>query len=455
MAQFSGTTYDLYQTYGSGWFPDQLQSVVRRILTTSVDDGQSLPSTLIESLITALDEQSRSLQTAAQQLDAALGHVEADAAALLLGKRRALHEEVARATAAASCVVDTAVQSREVSESDSIALLQLEARCVRDVAAVCALLNAVLCARRLHRNRASCHSGSSIERDALAHAERCDVAALRRQRQLVARPLSTTTTTTTTTATSSDGAARFDVELAGRAAVLTIDDTGVRLVDVADGKVLRQQPMSHVRRWSAANQSLTLDFGDYESDYTVMRSDQSEAISSAIAGRIDLLLKRRKDESSASLDDAGGTRMATIHPTPTLRLFGKASSRPSSTDALKKLRETERMLERREVCSRKARNRSLMVLIHRCTEILGAKSRDCFKHRQRKHEVEQSRSCRSSVASQARNRSSGQSIDERSHVDRNAKNGARIGVEQHRNAVGNESRRKINVAIDDRRRYDG
>jgi talin len=46
-------------------------------------------------------------------------------------------------------------------------------------------------------------------------------------------------------------------------------------------------------RWAASPTTFTLDFGDHEDDYMLLQTTEGEAISSLLAGYIDILLKKR------------------------------------------------------------------------------------------------------------------------------------------------------------------
>jgi hypothetical protein len=54
-----------------------------------------------------------------------------------------------------------------------------------------------------------------------------------------------------------------------------------------------------LKRWasSASGTALTLDFGDYEQSYTILKTPHAEAISALIAGYIDIILKARREAS--------------------------------------------------------------------------------------------------------------------------------------------------------------
>jgi len=49
-----------------------------------------------------------------------------------------------------------------------------------------------------------------------------------------------------------------------------------------------------LRRWAPTANTFTLDFGDFEDDYLVFQTTEGEAISTLIAGYIDILLKAQQ-----------------------------------------------------------------------------------------------------------------------------------------------------------------
>ena len=95
LSQFSGTTFDLYQTYGNHWYPDELQRCVRQILSTSSDDAV-LSSSMVDELLAALQQQSRALKTVANKLESESLRASNDieAKSLFDAKKRTFMEEV-------------------------------------------------------------------------------------------------------------------------------------------------------------------------------------------------------------------------------------------------------------------------------------------------------------------------------------------------------------------------
>ncbi len=53
-------------------------------------------------------------------------------------------------------------------------------------------------------------------------------------------------------------------------------------------------PITHLRRYAAAANSITLDFADYEQEYMTFKTKQGEEILNLISGYIDIYLKRKR-----------------------------------------------------------------------------------------------------------------------------------------------------------------
>jgi talin len=77
------------------------------------------------------------------------------------------------------------------------------------------------------------------------------------------------------------------------------------------GDIIVQHELKHVKRFAAAPGSFTIDFGDYEKDYCVIITDSvtAQAMSELLAGYIDILLKRKKDEGTIVDDDTAEEAM--------------------------------------------------------------------------------------------------------------------------------------------------
>ncbi|KAJ3073819.1 Talin-1 [Podochytrium sp. JEL0797] len=68
----------------------------------------------------------------------------------------------------------------------------------------------------------------------------------------------------------------------------------VRL-DAETKDVLKSWPLTQLRRWAAAVNSFTLDFGDYADAYYTVQTAEGDQISQLIAGYIDIILKKKKE----------------------------------------------------------------------------------------------------------------------------------------------------------------
>ena len=86
-------------------------------------------------------------------------------------------------------------------------------------------------------------------------------------------------------------------------AYLGITRDAIHRMDSNTREIQKSYKLEHLRRWAAAQQSLTLDFGDFEEDYVVMQTKEASAISQLIAGYIDIILKARSDATTLTEDD--------------------------------------------------------------------------------------------------------------------------------------------------------
>jgi hypothetical protein len=57
--------------------------------------------------------------------------------------------------------------------------------------------------------------------------------------------------------------------------------------------VKKDIPLAQLKRWAGSDKSVTLDLGDYASDYVTINTSEATAITSLIAGYVDILLKSR------------------------------------------------------------------------------------------------------------------------------------------------------------------
>lgn len=72
----------------------------------------------------------------------------------------------------------------------------------------------------------------------------------------------------------------------------------------ADSKdVIKEWPLTTLRRWAAAPNSFTLDFGDYADSYYSVQTNEGEQISQLIAGYIDIILRKRKEAAKVTHEE--------------------------------------------------------------------------------------------------------------------------------------------------------
>lgn len=86
-------------------------------------------------------------------------------------------------------------------------------------------------------------------------------------------------------------------------------DTVLR-VDKDSKEIMQSWPMNTLRRWAAAPNSITLDFGDYSNSYYTVQTTEGEQISRLLAGYIDLIIKKRSDTSADIVDGNGEIAIA-------------------------------------------------------------------------------------------------------------------------------------------------
>jgi talin len=78
--------------------------------------------------------------------------------------------------------------------------------------------------------------------------------------------------------------------------LLGITRESVLFLDPETKEMTKTWQLKKLRRWAASSttNTVTLDFGTYESDYIQLTTDDADAISALISGYIDILLKARK-----------------------------------------------------------------------------------------------------------------------------------------------------------------
>jgi talin len=77
----------------------------------------------------------------------------------------------------------------------------------------------------------------------------------------------------------------------------------VLLLDEKTFEILKEWPIIKIKRWSASDQSFTLDFGDWEDEYFTCKTRQGGEIAAQLAGYIDILLKQRRQAPNLRTDD--------------------------------------------------------------------------------------------------------------------------------------------------------
>ena len=75
--------------------------------------------------------------------------------------------------------------------------------------------------------------------------------------------------------------------------LLGVTKESVLRLDEKTKEILKTWPLTTVRRWVASPNVFTLDFGDYQDQYSSFQTTEGEQISQLIAGYIDIILKRR------------------------------------------------------------------------------------------------------------------------------------------------------------------
>jgi talin len=89
--------------------------------------------------------------------------------------------------------------------------------------------------------------------------------------------------------------------------VIGITKEKILRLDTDDMSVVKDSPLTHLKRWAAKPGTFTFDFGEYDDGYYQVQTNDAEAISSLIAGYIDIILKSRRDAIKASVEDSAET----------------------------------------------------------------------------------------------------------------------------------------------------
>ena len=97
--------------------------------------------------------------------------------------------------------------------------------------------------------------------------------------------------------------------------LLGVTSKSVIQVDPITKQVLKEYPLTSLKRWAPSSKSLTLDFGDYEDDYLSLGTTAGEEISQLLSGYIDIVLKARREAGRVIEDDEGQiAEEEVIHP---------------------------------------------------------------------------------------------------------------------------------------------
>jgi hypothetical protein len=91
--------------------------------------------------------------------------------------------------------------------------------------------------------------------------------------------------------------------------LLGISKDGIFRLNVKTKEIIKRHPITSVKRWTATENSLTLDFGDYSDSYYSVRTTESQKISQLIAGYIDIILKHKKPKDYLGFEDDRSDKM--------------------------------------------------------------------------------------------------------------------------------------------------
>lgn len=85
--------------------------------------------------------------------------------------------------------------------------------------------------------------------------------------------------------------------------LLGVTRDSIMRVDAESKEILKTWPLTTLRRWAAAPNSFTLDFGDYADAYYSVQTTDGEQISRLIGGYIDIIIKKRKETTRVTQDE--------------------------------------------------------------------------------------------------------------------------------------------------------
>ncbi|KAJ3364655.1 Talin-1 [Allomyces javanicus] len=77
--------------------------------------------------------------------------------------------------------------------------------------------------------------------------------------------------------------------------LIGITKESIMRVDAETKDVIKQWPLTSLRRWAASPNAFTMDFGDYQDAFYTVQTTQGELMSQLIGGYIDIIIKRKRD----------------------------------------------------------------------------------------------------------------------------------------------------------------
>lgn len=91
--------------------------------------------------------------------------------------------------------------------------------------------------------------------------------------------------------------------------LLGVTKNAVLRLDENTKEILKQWPLTTVRRWGASPNTFTLDFGDYADQYYSVQTTDAEQIVQLIAGYIDIIMKKKQNKDHFGLEGDEGSTM--------------------------------------------------------------------------------------------------------------------------------------------------
>lgn len=84
--------------------------------------------------------------------------------------------------------------------------------------------------------------------------------------------------------------------------ILGVTKDSVLRLDEKSKEILKNWPLTSVRRWGASPHTFTLDFGDYSDRYYSVQTTEAEQILQLISGYIDIILKKKEAKDHFGID---------------------------------------------------------------------------------------------------------------------------------------------------------